>query len=427
TTHATLLGRYLASDHPEFYSNLDKIDPDREAARYNIYPRFAIERAAAHASTVFTTVSEVTAVEAEKLLGRQADVILPNGLNIQRFAALHEFQNLHREYKEKIHKFVMGHFFPSYTFDLDRTLYVFTSGRYEYRNKGMDMFIESLWRLNQRLRNIPDPPTVVAFIITRAATRNINVQVLQNQSMFEDLQNTCHQVEREMGEVLFRAAATGRMPTFQELLTQDNNMKLKRAMHAWRTSRQPTIVTHDLCDDGNDPILNHLRYRHMFNAADDPVKIVFHPEFATATSPLLNLDYEQFVRGCHVGLFPSYYEPWGYTPMESLALGVPAVTTDLSGFGAYVERHISDAESQGIKVLKRRWQSFEQCSDDMCNYLLGICQLSRRQRIELRNRVERLSEMFDWTQLAQHYHDAHQMALERMAAPRAGSIDVRLV
>ncbi|MFI5380907.1 MAG: glycosyltransferase [Tepidisphaerales bacterium] len=427
TTHATLLGRYLASDQPDFYSNLDHIDPDREAARYNIYPRFAIERAAAHASTVFTTVSEVTAVEAEKLLGRPADVILPNGLNIQRFTALHEFQNLHREYKEKIHKFVMGHFFPSYTFDLDRTLYVFTSGRYEYRNKGMDMFIESLWRLNQRLRGVPDRPTVVAFIITRAATRNINVQVLQNQSMFEDLQNTCNQVEREMGEVLFRAAATGRMPTFQELLTQDNHVKLKRAMHAWRTNRQPTIVTHDLCDDANDPVLKHLRYRHMFNAADDPVKIVFHPEFATATSPLLNLDYEQFVRGCHVGLFPSYYEPWGYTPMESLALGVPAVTTDLSGFGAYVERHIADAESQGIKVLKRRWQGFDQCCDEMANYLFHLSQLSRRQRIELRNRVERLSEMFDWTQLAQHYHDAHQMALERMGASRAGSIDIRMV
>ena len=74
----------------------------------------------------------------------------------------------------------------------------------------------------------------------------------------------------------------------------------------------------------------------MFNAADDPVKVVFHPEFVTATSPLISLDYEQFVRGCHMGIFPSYYEPWGYTPMECVALGLPAVTTDLSGFGAYV-------------------------------------------------------------------------------------------
>ena len=91
---------------------------------------------------------------AEKLLGRLPDVILPNGLNTQRFAALHEFQNLHKQYKEVIHQFVAGHFFPSYHFDLDRTIYLFTSGRYEYGNKGMDLFIESLARLNHWLRAI---------------------------------------------------------------------------------------------------------------------------------------------------------------------------------------------------------------------------------------------------------------------------------
>src|SRR5204863_5368090 len=100
--------------------------------------RFAIERTAAHASTVFTTVSEVTGIEAEKLLGRLPCAILPNGLNIHGFEAIHEFQGLHRQFKEKIHEFVMGHFFPSYTFDLDRTFYFFTFGRYELRNKGMD-------------------------------------------------------------------------------------------------------------------------------------------------------------------------------------------------------------------------------------------------------------------------------------------------
>lgn len=427
TTHATLLGRYLASNDPEFYNHLPFVNPDAEAAHYNIYSRFAIERAAAHASTVFTTVSEVTAVEAAKLLGRTPDLILPNGLNIQRFAALHEFQNLHRQYKEQIHKFVTGHFFPSYTFDLDRTLYLFTSGRYEYRNKGMDLYIEALARLNQRLKGMPDRPTIVAFIISRAATRNINVGVLQNQSMFEDLENTCQEIEKTMGRKLLLAAATGRLPTYQELLPEDATVRLKRAIHAWRSSRPPTIVTHDLVDDANDPILQHLRYRRLFNATEDPVKIVFHPEFVTATSPLLNLDYEQFVRGCHLGIFPSYYEPWGYTPMESIALGVPAVTTDLSGFGAYVERNISDNQSQGVLVLKRRTRSFDQCADDLAEYLFNFTQQNRRQRIELRNRVERLSELFDWSVLTRHYHEAHDLALERTGPRPPGKIDVRLV
>ncbi len=427
TTHATLLGRYLASDNPEFYRDLPFVNPDAEAARFNIHARFAIERAAAHAATVFTTVSEVTSHETEKLLGRSPDVLLPNGINLQRFAALHEFQNLHREFKERIHEFVMGHFFPSYTFDLDRTLYLFTSGRYEYRNKGMDMFIESLYRLNQRLKTIHDPPTVVAFIITRASTRNINVDVLRNQSMFNELRDTCEEVERQMGKRLFEAVAHGRVPAGKELLEDDAQVRLKRAMHAWRTQRSPLIVTHDLIDDGGDPVLKHLRHRGLFNAPEDPVKVVFHPEFVTATNPLLSLEYEQFVRGCHMGVFPSYYEPWGYTPMESIAMGVPAITTDLSGFGAYVQRHVPKHDEQGIVVINRGGRSFDQSSDDIADHLFRFAQLDRRERIELRNKVERLSEQFDWSLLISHYNAAHQLALQRIGAKRVGEVKVRLV
>ncbi|MGB7158519.1 MAG: glycosyltransferase, partial [Tepidisphaeraceae bacterium] len=429
TTHATLLGRYLASDSPEFYNHLPFINPDEQAGKYNIWPRYAIERAAAHASVVFTTVSEVTAHEAERLLGRKPDAILPNGLNIRRFSATHEFQNLHAAYKERIHEFVMGHFFPSYTFDLDNTIYVFTSGRYEYRNKGMDLFIEAMARLNGRMKELPaaNRPTVIGFIITRAATRSINVEALQNQSMFDDLHNTCDEIQEHMGERLFHSAANGRIPTFPELLPDDAQVRLKRAMHALRTGRQPLIVTHDLVDDANDPVLQHLRARRLLNAGDDPVKMIFHPEFVTSTSPLLNMDYDQFVRGSHLGVFPSYYEPWGYTPMESIAMGVPAITTDLSGFGAYVQRNVEAAAENGVMVLDRRTKSFDQSVEDLTYYLFHFVKQTRRQRIELRNRVERLSEMFDWSALVKHYHAAHDLAMQRAGAVAAGRLEVRVV
>lgn len=442
TTHATLLGRYLASDNANFYEALPFMNPDEQATKYNIYPKFAIERAAAHAATVFTTVSDVTSFEAEKLLGRKPDAILPNGLNIQRFAAPHEFQYLHSEYKQRIHDFVMGHFFPSYTFDLDHTIYLFTAGRYEYRNKGFDLFIEALWRLNRRLKQVADPPTVIAFIVTRAPVRNINVQVLQNQSMFDELRNTCNEVESQMGRRLFASAATGRLPTYAELMPEDAQVRLKRAMHAWRKTYQPLIVTHDLADDQSDPVLRHLRHRQLLNGPDDPVKIVFHPEFVTATSPTISLDYEQFVRGCHVGIFPSYYEPWGYTPMECIALGVPAVTTDLSGFGAYVNSHLGagpahgsgdqqrrrrESDDRGILVLNRRERGFDDTVDTLVHYLMQFAQLNRRQRIELRNHVERQGENFDWSVLVRHYDDAHNMALERTGAKRLGTLEVRMV
>ena len=136
-----------------------------------------------------------------------------------------------------------------------------------------------------------------------------------------------------------------------------------------------------------DPVLKHIRARGLFNAPDDPVKIIFHPQFVSATSPLVNLDYETFVRGCHMGIFPSYYEPWGYTPMECVALGLPAVTTDLSGFGAYTERHVSHAAQQGICVLNRRTKSFEETTRNLVDHLYEFAQMTRRQRIEARNKV----------------------------------------
>jgi glycogen synthase len=196
-------------------------------------------------------------------------------------------------------------------------------------------------------------------------------------------------------------------------------VRLKRAIHAWRTSRQPSIVTHDLIDDSQDSILQHLRHRGLFNVGNDPVKVVFHPEFVTATSPLLSLDYEQFVRGCHLGVFPSYYEPWGYTPMECVALGLPAVTTDLSGFGAYVQRHIANHQEQGIMVLNRTSNGFDESVQQLTEYLCEFVQRNRRERMELRNKVERMSEMFDWSNLIRHYDEAHELALLRCGVGKA--------
>jgi glycogen(starch) synthase len=416
TTHATLLGRYIASNDPNFYSNLPWISPDQAARHYMIWSKYAIERAASHSAHIFTTVSEVTAREAEYLLGRKPEFVLPNGLNAHRFTALHEFQNLHLKYKERIHEFVMGHFFPSYSFDLDRTLYVFTSGRYEYLNKGMDLFIEALHALNQRLKTLAKPPTVVAFIITRGNTKNLNVASLQNHLRFEDLKATCREMETTLSQRILDAAARGRMPTYEDLLTDEFQVRLKRAILNRKSNQWPPVVTHDMWDDANDPVLGHLRHRNLINSPGDPVKVVFHPDFVTLTS-LFSLDYDQFVRGCHMGIFPSYYEPWGYTPLECLALGLPTVTADLSGFGSYVEKHVPDALQNGVLVLNRSKLSTEGCIDQLASFLFKFCELSRRERIALRNRAERLTERFTWEVMAAHYHRAHAEALKMLKPP----------
>lgn len=130
TTHATLIGRYMAMNEKRFYSRLAEFDADKEARHYGILAQHLLEKAAAHTCDVFTTVSGITGQECRYLLGRTPDVYLPNGLNVKRFLALHELQQMHAEFRSQLHEFTMGYFFPSYSFDLEQTLYFFTSGRY---------------------------------------------------------------------------------------------------------------------------------------------------------------------------------------------------------------------------------------------------------------------------------------------------------
>ncbi len=415
TTHATLVGRYLANGNRSFYERLPFLDGDQEAKNFNVHAPHQIEKAAAHAAHVFTTVSDVTAEECTHLLGRTPDMLLPNGLDIRRFTAIHEFQTLHQQYKERLHEFSIGHFFPSYDFDLDNTLYMFTSGRYEYFNKGMDVTIEALARLNHRLRETASPVTVVFFIITKAPFRSINVQALQNRAMLNEFRTVADAVKESVGDGLFLAASSGEIPDLNVLMQDYWRLRLRRAIQAWKSKVPPGIVTHDLIDDVHDPVLNQLRTCRLFNLEDDPVKVVFHPDFVQATSPLFGMEYDQFVRGCHLGVFPSFYEPWGYTPLESIALGVPAVTSDLSGFGSYLQQLVPDHASKGMYVVPRRHSDFHRAADELTDRLFQFASLGRRDRIALRNSVESFSEHFNWHNLGRHYNEAHDLALARVS------------
>lgn len=207
TTHATLLGRYLCAGSVDFYNNLQYFDVDHEAGKRGIYHRYCIERSAAHCADVFTTVSHITAFESEHLLKRKPDGVLPNGLNVVKFQAMHEFQNMHARAKAKINEFIRGHFYGHYDFNLDNTLYMFTAGRYEYRNKGVDMFIESLARLNYKLQKAQSNLTVVAFIIMPAATQSYTVEALKGQAVIKQLRETVTDIQSRIGDRLFEHAA----------------------------------------------------------------------------------------------------------------------------------------------------------------------------------------------------------------------------
>ncbi|EGG20798.1 glycogen synthase [Cavenderia fasciculata] len=255
-------------------------------------------------------------------------------------------------------------------------------------------------------------------------TNNFNVESLKGQSHIRDMRRTCNAVVESMGDRLFDATSRGKNITFEELLTQEDLIMLKRRIFALKQRPTlPPIVTHNMVDDLNDPILNHLRRIKMFNAPQDRVKIIYHPEFLNSTNPLIPLDYTDFVRACHLGIFVSYYEPWGYTPSECTVLGVPSVTSNLTGFANYMRRGLSDPDSKGIYIVDRRFKSPEESVDQLTQYLFNFCQLDRRQRIELRNRTEKLSELLDWRTLGKYYVQARSMAFDRAFPSLSTTID----
>ncbi|MFZ6000560.1 MAG: glycosyltransferase [Bacteroidota bacterium] len=416
TTHATQLGRHLAINSPLFYAHLPFFNRQEEAKKFGVETEESIEYGCAQSCDVFTTVSDVTARECKHLLRRMPDVILPNGLNIQRFEAFHEFQNLHSLYKEKIHEFVMGHFFSSYTFDLDKTLYFFTSGRYEFKNKGFDLTLEALMHLNEKLKRENQDMTVVMFFITKRDFRTIKPEVLHSRAMMEEIRQTCAEIQRQVGKRLFYESTTrtdNRLPELNDFVDDYWKLRYRRTVQSWKTNKLPFTVTHDLVDEKGDEILEFMQRRNLQNRADDRVKVIYHPDFISSTNPLFGMDYSQFVRGCHLGVFPSYYEPWGYTPLECMASGVPSVTSDLSGFGDYLLKNFPDHAKHGMYVVERGKKTFDWSAKQLAGFLHEFIVQSRRDRIMQRNNVENYSVSFDWEKLAKFYEDAYSLALSK--------------
>lgn len=412
TTHATMLGRYLAGNVPNFYDVLDTFDWHKEAKHYGIEAQASFERAAAQKADVLTTVSDITAKECVAFLGRIPELILPNGLNIQRFAALHEHQNLHSLYKKRISDFVMGHFFQNQPFDLDQTLYLFTSGRFEYSNKGYDLTLDALEILNRKMKESGSRKTVIMFFITKQPYHSIDPEVLHSRAVLDEIRENCQAIEKEVGEKLFQASAASKdltLPDLNDFVGEYWRLRLRRTVQTWKTNARPKVVTHLLKQE--DDIIRNLHRTQLLNHAEDKVKVVYHPDFIVSTNPLFGLDYGQFVRGCHLGVFPSYYEPWGYTPLECMARGVPTVTSDLSGFGDYMMQIMRDYEQWGVSVVNRKTQNYQESAEQLANLLFKFAQQSQRDRIMQRNRVESIADTFDWSNLRGYYDTAHELAV----------------
>ncbi|KAJ8707790.1 hypothetical protein PYW07_011467 [Mythimna separata] len=243
-------------------------------------------------------------------------------------------------------------------------------------------------------------------------SNNFNVESLRGHAVTKALRDTINDIQQKIGKRMYDICLSGHLPDASDLMHKEDTVRLKRCIYSLQRDGLPPITTHNVVDDWSDPVLASIRRCELFNTVNDKVKVIFHPEFLTSTNPLFGLDYEEFVRGCHLGVFPSYYEPWGYTPAECTVMGIPSITTNLSGFGCFMQEHIADPMSYGIYVVDRRYISLEGSVQQLAQYMFDFTKLTRRQRIIQRNRTERLSDLLDWRNLGIYYRQARAEALK---------------
>ena len=362
TTHATGIGRSIAGNNKPLYDYLQAYNGDQMADELNMQSKHSIEKQTAHYVDCFTTVSDITAVECKELLDKPVDAVLPNGFEddfVPKAALFTKKRNAARKRLLRIAEALTGSKLD------DNTLIVSTSGRYEFRNKGIDVFIETINKLRHDEELQRD---VVAFIevpgwVARPRT---------------DLQE--------------------RLATNK---TYDTALFLP-------------LVTHELHNMDTDCVLNMARHLGIANAPTDKVKLIFIPCYLNGDDGIVNMSYYDVVLGNDLCVYPSYYEPWGYTPLESIAFKVPCITTDLAGFGLWANQlkgkfcEITD----GVKVIHRTDNNYFEVADSIKQTIKEYAAMDKKTVEKCRANAQKLSKKALWREFIQAYKTAYDIAIK---------------
>lgn len=411
TTHATMLGRAICGAGGNLYEMLESIDPRAEAYRRKVQAKHLTETACASHCDIFTTVSEITGIEAEKILGRKPDVLVLNGLDISRFPTVEETSIKHITCREKLREFLTYHFFPHYVFPLEHNLMFFMTGRFEYKNKGIDLTIAALGKLNERMKAANDPRTVTVFFWIPMEQYGIKVELLENKNYYAHIKNYIqYNSENILKKVLYDFLAQGGVN--ETLFTKEFLNDMKQDLLQFKRQGSAPLSTHRLPDEENNVVIRNLRNVGLDNKEDDKVKVIVMPVYLDANDGLINLPYYDAMAGTHLGLFPSYYEPWGYTPLETAAIGVSSLTTDLAGFGRFIEPCL-EKEKHGIEVLHRHNRPWEEIVNEFTDILYKFSKMNHTERVQNKIAAKKLAAKCDWEKFIDFYVEAHNKALEK--------------
>lgn len=361
TTHATSIGRSIAGNQKPLYDYLFAYNGDQMACELNMESKHSIEKQTAHHVDCFTTVSDITARECVELLDKPVDVVLPNGFDnsfVPKPQSFARKRKLARKKMLAIANALLGENLG------DDTLIISTSGRYEFRNKGIDVFVEAMNRL--------------------LCDRELKKQVLA----FIAVPGWVGEPRQDLKERL------------------DSGKKFD-------TPLEVPQITHWLHNMEHDNVLNMMKYYDMHNRHDDKVKVVFMPCYLDGNDGILNLSYYDVVLGNDLCIYPSYYEPWGYTPLEAVAFKVPCITTDLAGFGLWANKifgHSGEIED-GVKVIHRTDYNYSEVADIITDTVAKYSGMNEKEVEACRKKAEQLSKKALWSEFIQYYYRAYDIAL----------------
>lgn len=364
TTHATSIGRSIAGNNKPLYDYLFAYNGDQMSWELNMQSKHSIEKQTAKYVDCFTTVSEITANECKELLDKSVDFVLPNGFENDFVPKGAQFTRKRNAARKRI--FQVANALLGEELDEKNTLVVSTSGRYEFRNKGVDVYIEAMNRL---LRDNRLSKNVLAFI----------------------------EVPGWVGEprqdLIDRLKAGGKYDT---------------PLHA-------PMITHWLHNMSRDNVLDMLKYLDMQNRKEDKVKIIFLPCYLNGNDGVFNMTYYDLVVGNDLCIYPSYYEPWGYTPLESIAFKVPCVTSDLAGFGLWANSEIGHTGeiTDGVKVIHRTDYNYSEVADKIKDTVAEYSNFTAAQVKMSRDNADKLSHKALWSNFIKYYYKAYDFALRR--------------
>lgn len=408
TTHATVLGRALSNSDYDLEAAVDEGHvEDSRANEFGVMAKHQIEKAAAQEADVFTTVSKNTGDEATAVLDTKPDVILPNGFNVEDFPSLEELSYQHKEKKQEMKEFLRAYFEPYYSVELEKDPRImFVSGRYEFHNKGLDLFIDALAEVNEK-----EGEDFFVFFFVPSDTLGPKREVLENMALYEELEDYIDSVIPDVRSEVLDSVTAGENPEgLKDIVESPTLQSLERNFHSKKSDEAP-LCAFDL-NYGEDNIINRLRERGITNSEDDRVKVIFYPTYLSVGDRLLSMSYKDAMVASTAGIFPSYYEPWGYTPVETAANGALSITTDMAGFGHFLMDNTSEEERKGIKVLRRQNFSDEEASKNLADMIQDITEYSKTEITERKHNARKLAQMTSWEKLGENYMKAHKKAVK---------------